>query len=77
MKYWTDSVTLRSLFAAFLLHALSWLSLQMAHEPLTWASLDWRYLVSGTIALLLPFVKRLTDPDVITNSPLDFRNPKL
>lgn len=63
---WTRSKTIRGLGAALLIHALVWANMQMAITPFTLAKLDWKYLVGGIVSILIPIVKRLGDPDIIT-----------
>lgn len=57
---WLDSNTVRSLAGAELLLVLQWLTVALATDR--W---DWRALALGTIAILVPLVKRLADPDVV------------
>lgn len=67
MKPWLDSKTIRSLIAAEILLVLQWLSVCVAADA--W---EWRSLILGTVAIVIPAVKRLADPDI--DAPLDVLN---
>jgi glucose dehydrogenase len=72
MRNWLDSATVRHLAAAVLLNVLTWALLALGTD--VW---DWRSLAASTIAILIPFVRRLAQPDLVTGVPLlDARNPK-
>ncbi len=67
MKPWLDSKTIRSLIAAEILLVLQWLSVCVAADA--W---EWRSLILGTVAIVIPAVKRLADPDI--DAPLGVLN---
>lgn len=67
MKPWLDSKTIRSLIAAEILLVLQWLSVCVAADA--W---EWRSLILGTLAIVIPAVKRMFDSDV--QGPLGVMN---
>lgn len=72
MRSWIDSATVRHLSAAILLNVLTWALLALGTN--VW---DWKSLAASTIAILIPFVRRLAQPDLVTGVPLlDARNPR-
>lgn len=64
---WLDSNAIRSLIGALLLNVLTWAGLCLGT-----GSWDWKPLAASTIAILIPFVKRLSDADV--TAPVAFLN---
>jgi len=71
VKSWLDSATVRHLAAALLLNVLTWALLALSTDA--W---DWKALVASTIAILIPFVRRIAQPDLVTGVPIfDARNP--
>lgn len=72
MRNWLDSATVRHLAAAVLLNVLTWALLALGTDA--W---DWKSLAASTIAILIPFVRRIAQPDLVTGVPvLDARNPQ-
>ena len=72
MRSWLDSTTIRHLVAAFLLNLLGWAMLSLNSD--LW---DWKQLVATTIAILIPFVRRLAQPDLVAPiASLNRGNPK-
>lgn len=72
MRGWLDSNTIRHLTAALLLNVLTWTLLSLGENA--W---DWKALAASTIAILVPFVRRLAQPDLDAPvSLLNTRNPK-
>ena len=70
LKSWRESKTIQSLAAALMIHTLVWINMQLSVTPFTLANLDWKYLVGGVIAILVPVVKRLADPDIVSGVKL-------
>lgn len=66
-KPWLDSKTIRSLIAAEALLILQWLSVCVAADA--W---EWRSLLLGSIAIAIPAIKRLADPDI--DAPIGMLN---
>lgn len=72
MRSWLDSATVRHLGAALLLNVLTWALLGLGTN--VW---DWRALAASSISILIPFVRRVAQPDLQTGVPmLDSRNPR-
>lgn len=72
MRNWLDSATVRHLSAALVLNLLTWALLALSTD-----SWDWKALAASSIAILIPFVRRLAQPDLVTGVPiLDAGNPK-
>lgn len=72
MKGWLDSNTIRHLTAALLLNVLGWALLALGTD--VW---DWKALAASSIAILVPFVRRLAQPDLDAPiAALNLRNPK-
>ena len=72
MRNWLDSNTIRHLTAALLLNVLGWAMLSLNSGA--W---DWEALAASSIAILVPFVRRLLQPDL--DAPveiLNLRNPR-
>lgn len=67
MKPWLDSKTIRSLIAAEILLVLQWVSTCVAAG--VW---EYKSLVLGSIAIAVPVLKRMFDPDV--EGPLAIMN---
>lgn len=72
MRSWLDSATVRHLAAALLLNVLTWALLGLGTD--VW---DWRALAASSISILIPFVRRIAQPDLDAPvSILNKRNPQ-
>ncbi len=72
MRSWLDSATIRHLSAALALNILTWALLSLGTD--FW---DWKALAASSISILIPFVRRLAQPDI--EAPialLNTRNPQ-
>ena len=67
MRNWLDSNTIRHLTAALLLNVLTWALLALGTD--VW---DWEALAASSIAILIPFVRRLAQPDL--DAPISILN---
>lgn len=61
MRGWLDSNTVRHLTGALVLNVLTWTLLALGTN--VW---DWKALAASTIAILIPFVRRIAQPDLQT-----------
>ena len=72
MRNWLDSATVRHLGAALLLNVLTWCLLSLGTD--VW---DWKALVASSISILIPFVRRIAQPDLVAPvAALNARNPQ-
>lgn len=67
MRDWLASNTIRHLGAALVLNVLTWALLAL--ETDVW---DWKALAASSIAILIPFVRRLAQPDL--DAPISILN---
>ena len=67
MRDWLASNTVRHLTAALLLNVLTWALLALGTD--VW---DWKALAASSIAILIPFVRRLAQPDL--DAPISILN---
>lgn len=72
MRSWLDSATVRHLAAALLLNVMTWALLALGTD--VW---DWKALAASSLAIVIPFVRRIAQPDLATGvALLDRRNPQ-
>ena len=69
MRSWLDSATVRHLAAAELLNVLTWTLLSLGTN--VW---DWKVLAASSLSILIPFVRRIAQPDL--DAPVSILNAR-